>query len=171
MVIDKSSDLLNYTYKEIVEYLLQKYGPAKYTYFRTNTCKSKNPKVSRTKEGLFCHHIDENRAILLSEPEFAQKNPWAYQQSDRLVYCNYLEHLIIHAKIFEESKNGSEEHHNEILGLGGVLLISEELYKIYSGYRVSGWREYVATPILSKSDEFTEIVEYVKEIIKRKSCL
>ena len=64
------------TYNELVEYLLNKYGSAKYDYFCNESCKSKNTKVSRTSEGLFCHHIDEDKAIMLSNDKIAVNNPW-----------------------------------------------------------------------------------------------
>ena len=60
------------TYSELVEYLLKKYGPAKYDYFCTESCKSKNSKVSRTSEGLYCHHIDEDKAIMLSNDKLVE---------------------------------------------------------------------------------------------------
>ena len=50
---------LGMTYDELVGFLIKKYGPAKFDYFRTETCKSRNPKASRASEGLICHHIDE----------------------------------------------------------------------------------------------------------------
>lgn len=81
---------LKMTYDELVDYLLKKYGPAQYDYFCNESCKSKNSKVSRTNEGLYCHHIDENKAILLSNDKFAVNNPFEYQKANRLVYCNVL---------------------------------------------------------------------------------
>ena len=48
-------------YDDLVAYLLGKYGKAQYDYFLTDKCVSKNRKVTRTSEGLLCHHIDENR--------------------------------------------------------------------------------------------------------------
>ena len=89
---------LKMTYSELVDYLLKKYGPAECDYFRTEACKSKNPKVSRTNEGLYCHHIDEDKAIMLCNDKFAVNNPFEYQKAERLVYCNALEHLILHIK-------------------------------------------------------------------------
>ena len=53
-------------YDEFVSYLLKKYGPAKYDYFTNATCKTKSKRISRTKEGLFCHHIDEDKGYMLS---------------------------------------------------------------------------------------------------------
>ena len=84
---------LDMTYSELVEYLLKKYGSAKYDYFCTESCKSKNSKVSRTSEGLYCHHIDEDKAIMLSNDKFAPNNPfeyhkqnWGRQMEDVLAY-------------------------------------------------------------------------------------
>ena len=37
---------LDMTYSELVEYLLKKYGPAKYDYFCTESCKSKMTLIS-----------------------------------------------------------------------------------------------------------------------------
>jgi NAD(P)H-hydrate epimerase len=57
-------ELIDMSYAQLVQHLLDKYGPAKYDYFNTPECKSKSTKLSRTKEGLFCHHIAENKEIL-----------------------------------------------------------------------------------------------------------
>lgn len=93
---------INMNYKELVAYLLNKYGPSKYDYFHNNTYKTKNKKVTRTQEGLFCHHIDEDKAEDLSYPKLAMRYPYEYQKADRLVYCNYLEHLLLHIQIGED---------------------------------------------------------------------
>ena len=54
-------DELKMTYGELQSYLIQKYGGAKCDYFVNPECKSKNKKVSRTSEGLYCHHMDEDK--------------------------------------------------------------------------------------------------------------
>ena len=96
---DEFMDEMLMDYDEQVEYLLNKYGGAKYDYFHNETCKSINQKVKRTKEGLFCHHIDENIYEDISNPMIAKDRPFSIQKADRLVYCNYLEHLLLHMKI------------------------------------------------------------------------
>ena len=90
------------TYDEYVQYLLDKYGGALDNYFRTKECRSKNPNISRTMEGLECHHIDENKYIHLSTPEFARQH-WESQKYDRLVYADKIEHLLLHIKITLEN--------------------------------------------------------------------
>lgn len=86
-------------YDKLVAYLLNKYGKAQYNYFLNDRCVSKNQKVTRTSEGLLCHHIDENIYDNLSEPRYAIRHPFANQKADRLVYCNYIEHLLLHIQI------------------------------------------------------------------------
>ena len=73
------------SYQELVGYLLKKYGAAQYDYFVNESCKSKNKKAMRTSEGLFCHHIDEDKAIMLSHDEWATKNPFSYQNGQARV--------------------------------------------------------------------------------------
>lgn len=87
-------------YADLCAYLIQKYGGAVVDYFPTPECKSKNKKVSRTSEGLECHHMDEDKGVLLSSSLFAKDQPFDWQKKERLVYCNMLEHLILHMKIF-----------------------------------------------------------------------
>lgn len=129
--IDKE---LGLSYDELCNYLLDKYGVAKYDFFLNEKCRSKNRKVSRTDEGLFCHHIDEDKAIMLSDPRWAVKNPFSYQKADRLVYCNALEHLILHIKITEEPRN-KDANKNELQGIGGAInYLIPELNHCYSGY-------------------------------------
>lgn len=90
---------LNMPYDELQNYLLNKYGGAEYDYFHTPECKSKNRKVTRTGEGLYCHHMDEDKGGNLSDSQKARMQPFEWQKKERLVYCNILEHLILHIKI------------------------------------------------------------------------
>jgi len=86
-------------YDQLVDYLLEKYGHAQHDYFYNETCRKMHKKVTRTSEGLLCHHIDEDKVGNLSEPSIARKLPFKYQKAERLVYCNYLEHLMLHLNI------------------------------------------------------------------------
>lgn len=86
---------LKMPYVELSSYLIKKYGGALYDYFYTPECKSKNKKVTRTSEGLYCHHIDEDKGGSLSESSSAIRQPFEWQRKERLVYCNILEHLIL----------------------------------------------------------------------------
>lgn len=89
-------------YDQLVQYLLNKYGGAKCDYFTKTNCKNRSKLISRTEEGLICHHIDENKANNLSVSESAIRYPFDYQKKERLVYCNYIEHLLLHIVIAKE---------------------------------------------------------------------
>jgi hypothetical protein len=155
------------TYNELVEYLLKKYGKAQYDYFSTASCKSKNPKVTRTKEGLYCHHIDEDKAIMLSTDKFAINNPFEYQKADRLVYCNVLEHLMLHIKIFEEPKH-EKANAMEIQGLGGVInFICPQMNDFYGGKEPSqDWRVSIVNQIRDNFDDYIIILKYFLKILE-----
>lgn len=126
--------IMTMSYDELVQFLINKYGPAKYDYFTNEFCTVKNHKVTRTNEGLFCHHIDEDKAIMLSHDNFAAKNPFEYQKADRLVYCNFLEHFLLHILIIEKPKS-KNSNQGEIQGIGGAVnYICKQLNDLYNGY-------------------------------------
>lgn len=82
-------NLLVMSYNELVSFLKEKHGPVKGDYFANETCRSKTAFIRRTKEGLFIHHIDEDKVPCLSDCGAARSSPYEYQKADRLVYCNY----------------------------------------------------------------------------------
>ena len=154
------------TYSQIVERLLSKYGKAKYDYFVSENCTTKNRKNSRTEEGLFCHHIDEDKAILLSNGKYAINAPFEYQKADRLVYCNLLEHLLLHIKIAEEKIDDNEAY---ALGIGGaVKFIVSQINDSYSG--VVHTQEYLAVAakvIEHDYESYIVMLKYLWNLIKR----
>lgn len=116
--------LLGLTYSEAVKYLLAKYGPATNDYFSEKSysrfligeIKSiTRRKYQRTFEGLYCHHIDENKFENLSNFDYIKKYryPFFYHKKERLVYCDLFEHLILHTLIAEET--------NTEFGLSGYI--------------------------------------------------
>lgn len=157
---------LNMKYDDLVNYLLNKYGPAKYDYFCNESCKSKNKKISRTNEGLYCHHIDEDKAILLSVDRFAFMNPWEYQKADRLVYCNVLEHLILHIKIVEKVQEDNIGKLN-IQGIGGAVdFICPQINDYYNGFEFK--QQYLINTylIIEKNfDDYIDILKYYQQVV------
>ena len=110
--------LLNLEYDNAVQSLIKKYGAALDDYFKESSYNKflngevKSPtksKTSRTKDGLYCHHIhiDEDKFLNLGNNDFilVKKPDFKYQTKDRLVYCNLIEHLILHA-IITKKTNG-----------------------------------------------------------------
>ena len=106
MLKEDIEQLLKLDYLQAVDYLKNKYGKCKYDYFYNENCSSENAKAQRSNEGLFIHHIDEDKYVNLSSRRIAKTFPYIAQKSDRLVYCNYLEHLLLHIKIFENYIDG-----------------------------------------------------------------
>lgn len=113
---NKYKSLLLKSYDEAVIYLLNKYGPANDDFFREKSYyrylngEIKNitkGKYSRTNEGLFCHHIDEIQELKISDQTFVKRNniPFKYQKKDRLVYCDLIEHTILHILITKETSD------------------------------------------------------------------
>lgn len=159
--------MLKMSYQDIVSALLKKYGSAKHNYFKDTACKIKNPLVTRTNEGLFCHHIDEDKAIMLCNDKFAANNPFEYQKADRLVYCNLLEHLLLHVKIAENPNPDANE--NELPGIGGAInFICKELNDIYSGKEFADeWRKNVANKVKDNFDDYIAILRYLWNVIEK----
>lgn len=158
----KNKEILNLLYKSYIEccdYLKKKYGKVNGNYFLTESFKSVNSKIKRTKEGLYIHHLDEDKAIMLSNKEYAIKNTYKYQLHDRLVYCNLLEHLILHIKIMEHPHKN--KNINENVGIGGVVnFIVPELNDIYSGAIYTGWRKPSVELIRNLEDTYIQILDY-----------
>lgn len=107
--------LLKMTYEEAGQYLVDKYGAVKDDYFRENSyyrflngeIKSiAKGKFSKAQEGLYCHHMDEDKEYNLSNKEWIMvlEPPFDYQKRERLVYCDLFEHLILHALIMGKTE-------------------------------------------------------------------
>lgn len=108
------SDLLTLSYDEAVILLLDKYGTSKDDYFREKSYEkflkkqinSITPgKYTRTSEGLYCHHIAENKYLNLTNKNYISDNkyPFELQKKENLVFCDLFEHAILHALIAKET--------------------------------------------------------------------
>lgn len=141
------------SYDEYVHYLLNKYGGAKYDYFYSPECRSKNHNNVRTKEGLECHHIDEDKYPLLSSRRNALEFPFECQRADRLVYADKIEHLILHIKICEDSANGSK------YSLGTSMLVGS-INSMFESPPTTGYR-------LNMYDKIKDNFELYLEVLHR----
>ena len=156
------------TYAELVQHLLEKYGRAKGDYFLTDGCRSKNKRIMRTKEGLICHHIDEDKAIMLCNDQFAKNNPFAYQKANRLVYCNILEHFLLHIKIAEEPRN-QKANKKELPGIGGAVnLICRQINDYYNGYNFSReWQVIQMSVLEGHFEDYIKMLQHLWNVVKR----
>lgn len=172
MNIEEYNKVKDYTYEEYCNYLKEKYGMTKYPYFSTNW--NRNPKITRTKEGLFCHHIKEDTACNLSAPEIAKERPYEYQLPENLVYCNWLEHLFLHILISEESyaRNLELEEYSvntdrivQNVGVGGIFnYLVPWLNDIYSGFQSeSPWQQNCISKVLNNRDTYLNLIQRIAQ--------
>jgi hypothetical protein len=147
--------MLDLSYQECCSLLIVKYGSVSGDYFLDKDCTKKNTKITRGIEGLYIHHICEDKYIMLSTPRFAQKAPFEYQQSQQLVYCNLLEHLVLHIKIFE--KTGPDT----VYGVGGIYnFIVPELNDIYSGITYKQpWKTKVIDIVINLKEDYFHCIK------------
>lgn len=160
MNMKEYEQIKNFNYLEYCDYLQKKYGIGLAPYFTKN--RNKNAKVTRTKEGLIAHHKYEDHAIMLGNPEYALKNPYEWQLPENIVYCDYLEHLLLHILICEyPSKN-----HNafEAVGIGGVInYLVPELNDLYSGWvAVQPWRLNCYKKVINDKDVYLALLKRFK---------
>ena len=152
-------------YETLIEYLKVKYGKAKYDYFCNETCKTKNKKVTRTKEGLFCHHIDEDKGCNLADSDFAKEQPFEYQKAERLVYCNYLEHLLLHILIGKNKYWKQHESFNKTREFGcflvpGVIYICSSINSLFDSNGTSlKWQSRCFEEIKNNFDDYIYVLQ------------
>lgn len=156
MNIKEYEQIKKLKYREYCDYLKKKYGTAKENYFDGSFKKNKN--VSRTKEGLICHHICEDRTIMLSTLEYAEMCPYEYQKAKNLVYCDYLEHLLLHIMIVENPK---PDIPGDLVGYGGAVnFIIPELNDVYSGFVTKQqWRLTCHKLIINDKDVYLKLLQ------------
>lgn len=104
---------------------------------------------------------------MLCNDKFAVNNPFEYQKSDRLVYCNLLEHLLLYVKNAENPSPDANE--NELPGIGGAInFICKELNDIYSGKEFADeWRKNVANKVKDNFDDYIIILRYLWNIVEK----
>lgn len=116
-------EVKNLSYEEYCSYLKEKYGNVPYRYGKKEN--------RRPEEGLFIHHIREDVVASLSNSAIAKANDPLYQEPENLVYCNYVEHLLLHILIGEETAGGKN------LGLNGPFVF---IIPALKNYFEKGWK-------------------------------
>lgn len=107
--------LMEKDYYDLVVYLTLKYGFVVDNYFEEKSYRRfekgiikiiKKGNYTKTNEGLYCHHVYENKYKNLSNEEFIRiQNPgYEVHLAENLVYCNLVEHTILHYKIAMQTK-------------------------------------------------------------------
>lgn len=116
MTIKEYNKIKDWTYEEVIKYLTYKYGAVKAPYFRfdedknwiyhkfnNKTFLAKTTSIRRIEEGLIIHHVAEDKYYDLSNKYKADLMPKELQYPDQLVYCNMLEHFLLHILICEKN--------------------------------------------------------------------
>lgn len=154
----------NLTYLEYCDYLQNKYGVGLCAYMTKSW--NRNPKVTRTKEGLFAHHKFEDHAIMLSTREYAMNNPYEWQLAQNIVYCDYLEHLFLHILICEYP--AEDRNIFEAVGVGGVVnFIVPELNDLYSGWITKqSWRKACYNVVIDDKNVYLALLKRFKSSCK-----
>lgn len=162
MNLQEYEKVKDYTYLEYCDYLQRKYGIGLCDYM-TKTW-NKNPKISRTKEGLYAHHKYEDHAIMLSKKEFAINNPYEWQLKENIIYCNLIEHLFLHILICENPSD--EKNFLEKVGYGGIVnFLVPELNDVYSGWvSKQAWQQKCHSVIINDKDVYFELLKRFKKI-------
>ena len=88
------------------------------------------------------------------------------------MYCNLLEHLLLHVKIAEEPKH-KDANPDEMQGIGGaVSFICHELNDIYAGKTFSDeWHTKVAEKVKDDFDEYIAILKRLWVVIEKNPLL
>lgn len=115
--------LFRMTYDEYVNFLLFKYGIVPGDYYLNEDCARENPDIKRSREALVIHHIDEDKIPGLSSNRINRMRniSFYYQRADRLVYCHFVEHTILHMKIIEKelTRDIGERNRDTPVGIVG----------------------------------------------------
>lgn len=170
--IEEYKNLLSLSYEDAVESLLQKYGPVIDDYFREKSynrffngeIKSiTKGKFTKTSEGLYCHHVFENKYYNLTNKDFCkeQNAPYEVHKKENLVYCDLIEHFILHILITKET-NGK-------FGWPGVrtYLLDNlvEWYVVCVNIPNKGWQQHCYERAKFSQNEITTLFMETKKVL------
>ena len=103
----------------------------------------------------------------MSDPEFALQQPFKYQKADRLVYCNFLEHFLLHVKIVEKR---CDKH--SIVGIGGAELLWRTINDAYTRNKASlFWQQKCYEQIKEYYNEYIILLGYLCVVVRNDEIL
>lgn len=161
MDINEYEQVKEMSYLEYCDYLQKKYGKGLYDYMTKSY--NKNPKCTRTKEGLFAHHKMEDHVIMLSTKEIAMSYPIEWQSKDNIVYCDYLEHILLHVLICKYPAKDAVG----AVGVGGVVnFFVPELNDFYSGWVAKlAWKKNCLNRVANDKQVYLEILKQFIQVV------
>lgn len=153
----------SFKYDDLCDYLRNKYGEVDGPYFINENCATKNEKIKRTDEGLFIHHVFENKVVMLSHFEYAIQYPFAWQEGRNLVYCNYFEHMLLHLAIVKEFLKTEAKKTKMAVGIGGLLnYMIPEIIDYINGYNYA--RDYMKKALSIVDGNEILFIDIIKEL-------
>ena len=152
--------LFKMTYIELVAYLNGLHGFVQEPYFTDKTCTTRNLKNSRTGEGLNIHHVGEYLFNNLCNTGNAVKAGFEWQMPQQLCYATLLEHLLLHIKILEESK---QRRYIEL----GVRSIIDNINYYFVTRPIQGYEANIYYNLRTQFDDYIKILQYILKSDKR----
>lgn len=150
-------------YLVLMAALGEKYGRPSGSYFlvaKRSGKYRKNNKISRTKEGLYIHHVGEYTVPLLSNVTVAEKLPFGYQEPDMLVYCDAIEHLLAHVLIVEALGDDDDDNMMPGAGVGGVSMLVAKLNDWFDGHSPieTNWERFAWEKVKGRKAEYKKLL-------------
>jgi hypothetical protein len=155
------------TYDEYIAYLRDKYGSSQYDSYIGGQCASFDQRIYRRKEGLCIHHVAEQCLVdfqTLIDIDFARSRPFDLQRADNFIYCNYLEHLLLHVKIALDDICVIDRRSPRI-DSGGAKMIWKELNQYYATGKVALPKKKMAELVADRYDDYLIIMTFLLKLI------
>lgn len=159
-ILDKVFEQKNFTFTEedyfnYVNYLKQKYGAIPEPYFKDKECTKKNSWKNKYKKEnyIHIHHIMEYKKGVddLGRKNYAAKFPFEYQLPENLVYCNLMEHILLHLMINQLRKTIT----------GGERFMLCTLFDMVVGYQFKAeCKEKEKQQLISYFEDVEEFEDY-----------
>ena len=159
-------------YIDLMVALGEKYGRPSGSYFLVAERSGKyrkNTKISRTKEGLYIHHIGEITYPLLSSVNIATKLPFGYQDPDMLVYCDAIEHLLAHILIAEALETDKSGKMMPGVGIGGINMMAGKLNDWYGGHppAENNWERFAWEKVKKREANYRKLLARAQSVYSR----
>lgn len=162
MHMDEYLKVKDMTYLQYCNYLQDKYGIGLCNYMTSGF--NVRSECKRTKEGLLTHHKKEDTMVQLSTPSIARLFPISWQSAEELVYCDLLEHLLLHVLIYKYPS--ADKIPDVEVGIGGIInYIVPELNDVYSGWKTNQvWRYNCHSKVINDVEVYLAILGQFMEV-------
>ena len=150
------------SYLDYCKYLQEKYGIGLMDYM--NERFYKHPNVSRSNEGLYVHHIMEYVNDKIYNHADAKRYPLEWQSQENIVYCDALEHLLLHVMMIRDYPDKGTGNHYK--GESDIMTYSVPcLNNYYSGwYPEKPYQVNCCERVANEEDVYLQIIKQLASI-------